>query len=206
MDDHALPDFLRSIGRPRLPNATRQMQTYLTCLFADEDVIEVLGGGLKPVYETIARFILYLDVRDRANRVNHANIFIGVNPRGPESAAAEQRILCARTLFAHFQGGSRQRTERAIVEANLPVPTLLVNSGHGFHAYWRLEEPLTDWVLWRSLQRQLMQRCGGTGEFTADPACVMRVPGFYNLKSDPVSCRITGADARLRFPICAFTA
>jgi hypothetical protein len=70
--------------------------------------------------------------------------------------------------------------------ATLP-PTLTVFSGHGWHLYWELNEPIEDIEMIERLNKVLIEDVP-----TADKACwnanrVLRVPGTLNLKDKPVS-------------------
>jgi hypothetical protein len=65
-------------------------------------------------------------------------------------------------------------------------PSAVVFSGHGWHLYWFLKEPLLDLEQLETLNKLLAQDVQN-----GDPACwncnrVLRVPGSMNTKSDPV--------------------
>lgn len=77
-------------------------------------------------------------------------------------------------------------------------PTMMVNSGHGLQPYWMLKEPLVVdseialreatghprlWI--SSLQARAMQ-LGYTVDAVQDLARIMRVPGTWNRKAEPV--------------------
>lgn len=75
-----------------------------------------------------------------------------------------------------------------LLDAEAP-PSLTMQSStpNKVHAYWLVEDMPLD--LWRILQPQLIERFG------ADPACknlsrVMRVPGFWHVKGEPIPSRI----------------
>ena len=88
----------------------------------------------------------------------------------------------------------------AEIEAKLPLlPSVLVHSGHGLHAYWLFREL---WVftdeqeqkrarkLLRGFQMYVKQRLGYKLDSTHDLARVLRVPGTQNYKADPVPVEI----------------
>lgn len=73
-------------------------------------------------------------------------------------------------------------------------PSLIVDSGGGFHAYWILKEP---WVFedknersaahklclaWQNMVRSVWRKAGYTVDSTADLSRVLRVPGTINYK------------------------
>jgi hypothetical protein len=74
-------------------------------------------------------------------------------------------------------------------------PTILVQSGHGFHVYlfltgpWRFSED-GDRAAYRQRQRWLAENL--RGDHIIDPARIMRLPGTLNRKdaSNPVACEI----------------
>lgn len=79
-------------------------------------------------------------------------------------------------------------------------PTAVVNSGHGLQAWWMLTEPLhaadatsilADWgTTWAELGR----RRGWHIDNVFDVARVMRLPGTYNRKADPVPVVVLEVD------------
>jgi putative DNA primase/helicase len=81
-------------------------------------------------------------------------------------------------------------------------PSILVNSGHGLHGYWKFVEP---WILDTEEIREQGIQClsdfqgtirnyafqkGWKLDNTADLARVLRVPGTLNYKGDPIDVTI----------------
>jgi hypothetical protein len=98
-------------------------------------------------------------------------------------------VLLARCLFADFDKCAVEAAQQRIADAGLPTPTLIVSSGHGAHAYWRLTEPLTDLAAWTETQKDLIDLLH-SDKVIFNPERLMRLPGFLNLKGDPVPVRI----------------
>ncbi|PIU85278.1 MAG: hypothetical protein COS67_08670, partial [Deltaproteobacteria bacterium CG06_land_8_20_14_3_00_44_19] len=80
-------------------------------------------------------------------------------------------------------------------------PSALVFSGHGWHLYWFLNEPVTDIELLESLNK-----VAAADVPTADAACwnanrVLRVPGTLNRKdaSTPVQVELRALHPELRY-------
>lgn len=78
--------------------------------------------------------------------------------------------------------------KRLCTETSLPLPTLLVNSGYGIHAYWVLTESISgeDWSLvagaWRStLDAHNIKH---DSSCTTDRSRVLRPIGMHNRKAD----------------------
>ncbi len=81
-------------------------------------------------------------------------------------------------------------------------PTYIVNSGGGLHCYWLFKEPLIienreEWKnadsLSRRFQSKLLKAGSAKGwnlDFTGDLARVLRVPGTFNVKREPVEVTI----------------
>ena len=80
-------------------------------------------------------------------------------------------------------------------------PTAVINSGHGLQAWWMLDEPvqidddttklLADWgATWAELGR----RHGWHVDNVFDAARVMRLPGTFNRKAEPVPVTIIDSD------------
>jgi len=86
----------------------------------------------------------------------------------------------------------------------LPMPTLILCSGYGIHAYWCLSEPVAP-VLWQPVAEALKNACKGAGletdeDITTDAARILRPPNTLNFKSsikenwvrDDAMCRLLG--------------
>lgn len=74
-------------------------------------------------------------------------------------------------------------------------PTCIVASGHGVHLYYRLSEPAsrTEWPSLLKIRLGLYERFqswGADRKVAVDMARVMRVPGMYNMKSEPQPVRV----------------
>lgn len=66
---------------------------------------------------------------------------------------------------------------------DVPWPTAVVESGRGWHCYWRLTEPVDPREA-AALCRALAERLGGD-PVAAEPARLLRVPGTRNFKYEP---------------------
>ena len=90
----------------------------------------------------------------------------------------------------------------------LPEPTIVVRSGSGIHAYWRLESPQDVSTLSaRSRFEQIvkgMSRAVGA-DATHDVTRLLRLPGFQNPKTSvPLPCELIVCEAQRRYPIAKF--
>lgn len=108
-------------------------------------------------------------------------VYYGANPRSNRGGKAGD-VALARCLVADFDGGTT--VEQAAMrwrEASIPEPTVIVRTGGGVHAYWRLSEPMTDLGLWSGYQKALALRLGSDSSICDAPR-LLRVPGFRNWK------------------------
>jgi hypothetical protein len=106
-------------------------------------------GGNRSPQSRVTDILEFPDLYHRAMTLNKQGygIFIGINPRPPSGKKEQEDIRDIVCLWAdvdskNFAGGkpeARKRIEEFPVE-----PTIVVDSGNGFHAYWILEEPIID--------------------------------------------------------------
>jgi hypothetical protein len=128
------------------------------------------------------------------------NIYAGVNPRITTGGSKNEDVLLARTLFVDLDNTTIADAMEQLRRTKLPMPTMIVMSGHGVHFYWRLTDPIFDLAYWKSIQKRLIRVFGSDGAIH-DASRPMRVPGFYNVNGDPTKCYIHEADASRRYPL-----
>ncbi len=180
-----------------------QIKRFAAAIFEPNDLVEIRalpGGAQRWVHASeLAELSNELAEENGAGR----NIYFGANPRQHKGGRAED-VALARCLFADFDGVDLDEVRRRIDEAILPAPTVLVRSGHGVHAYWRLDEPMTDLAVWTTRQRALIENAGSDPAIH-DPPRIMRLPGLMNLKRDPhVPCELVEADPQRVYAIDEF--
>lgn len=131
------------------------------------------------------------------------DVYFGANPRKSRGGSEASDVLHARCVFVDFDHVSDPgAAEELIRNAELPSPTCVLTSGRGVHAYWRLEEPITDLVDWRSIQLGLIAALATDGKIH-DPPRIMRVPGSTNMKNGKKSAVFRVRDVRypeIEFP------
>lgn len=111
------------------------------------------------------------------------NIYFGVAPRS-DRGGRKEHIHAVTCLWADLDGkhfGSKQDAYRSL-EAFSMTPSLVVDSGNGYHAYWILKEPTTDLARVEAINLGIAQAIGG--DRTYDITRILRVPGTSNWK-DP---------------------
>lgn len=111
--------------------------------------------------------------------------------KGGTGSITDNDITHATALFVELDTPEPRdgHNYELLAEAELK-PSLIVQSSlpNKVHAYWLVVD-VGDMNLWKRLQAQLIAKFGG------DPACknpsrVMRIPGFWHTKADPIQSRI----------------
>ena len=91
---------------------------------------------------------------------------------------------------------------RAVTESFKPMPTHVIDSGHGLQVYWKLDRAV-DHAEWDETAKRLKSMLVAAGitspDRVTDRASVLRVPGTWNMKPDcePVMVKVlesTGAE------------
>jgi len=159
---------------------------FVGALFEPNDWLElrlILRRGAPGIQHWIkaADIEAWIDELTRRNEQGY-NCYFGANPRTDTGGGADEDVALARCLFVDFDDGcSPALAGQKIREAELPDPSILVHSGGGAHAYWLLEEPVTDMAQWTAAQRGLIATLG-SDPVIHNPSRVMRLPGFANRK------------------------
>lgn len=126
------------------------------------------------------------------------NIYCSANPRSRPGGTSRRDVPFARCVYVDLDKTCVDVAMRTWRGTGLPVPTIVVGSGHGVHLYWRLRDPLFDLGLWTSIQKSLIGALG-SDPAVHDPARVMRLPGFMNHNGDPAPATIAEVDPARRY-------
>lgn len=173
------------------------MRRFFTLIFdrLDHGYIEirVIGEGKKMIrrdfYLTTNLDRLLSDVTNQDSvRFKNTNVYFGVCPRR-EKKGKEQDVATVTCLWADIDcANEKEQGQRlnSLEQFDIP-PSIIVDSGHGFHAYWLLEKPhevknKEDLLHLKGYVKGLAQAVGGDSVF--DLSRVLRVPGTQNTK-DP---------------------
>ncbi len=136
-------------------------------------------------------------------------IYFGVCPR-EEKKGTSDTVRTAPALWAdvdakRFDG---DKPSALAVLKRLPAelqPSIIVDSGHGYHFYWLLTCPVSFDATFSATLKGLQQTLDSDPVF--DAARILRLPGFENRKdpAEPVPCCIVSFDADRRFTLDAFS-
>ncbi len=140
---------------------------------------------------------------DAANRQGWG-AFAAVGLRRPGLSrwqrGCEHDLVALPALFADLDDRSPDALSR--LRGFQPTPSCIVHSGGGFHAYWWLEQPLTDFDYARRLLKGLTQSLNSDHTSVAQS---LRLVGSINTKPSRhnAPCRVVHLDDR-RYPVEAF--
>lgn len=115
------------------------------------------------------------------------NVYFGIYSRlGKNGTAAG--CLSTKTLWADYDNKTLDEVKDIISAKGLPEASVLVNSGHGIHAYWFLKDRVREKA--EDLSKAICFRTAADIK-AAEKARILRLPGSYNLKEDkPIKCEI----------------
>lgn len=179
------------------------LSTFIDTLFDPSDLVEIRAirgpGDVKREWHE-AEDIESQGAHFTALNRDGYNIYCGVNPRSRRGGKAED-VASGRVLFADFDDETLtlDGVRHCVDAAGLPAASLIIHSGHGQHAYWLLTDR-RDVATWTRYQAGLIRAFVNAGiaaidSKVKDAARVMRLPGFDNVKSDPVPCIIVEHNA-----------
>ena len=182
---------------------TQQLRILATCLFHPDDIVEVRHLLIGNVPGASSQFFKASRLHRGMESIEHynlgANSYFGCNPRRQRGGMKSEDVALARCLCAEWDETTWVQAWQRIRSAGMPNPTLVLWSGGGPHAYWRLTDPVTDMDYWSECQRSLIRVLGSDASIHDAPR-IMRLPGTFNHRRG-VSARILWADASLRYSL-----
>jgi len=193
------------------------VQEFLEALFSPDlggSFIEVRligSGNVKPNYfDSIAGLINSLP--DLKKWQGGCNVYFGVCPRnrrnGTKDAVKVVRCLWADLDAKDLQGGKPEALKR--LQEFICAPSIIVDSGHGYHAYWLLREPLStarpDEVVNIEGHLKGLSDALGADRSAAEVARVLRLPETLNVKDStaPVPVSIVLFEPERRYNLLDF--
>lgn len=191
-------------------DALSQCIDFLGAIFEPEDIIEFrpLPPAAGRKWSPLAEIPDVVEWLERLNADDHQRVhaYFGANPRKHVGASQAEGVKLARCLFADFDGGVILEDAFARIKAaGLPWPTAILESGGGVHAWWRLDEPMTDPEAWH-LRMKAIASALGSDQSVCDWPRIMRLPGFINWKHEqrPLAV-LKDCDATRIYPLSRFT-
>jgi hypothetical protein len=181
-------------------DTVQQVARYVAAIYEPEDIVAVraIDSSMPTGRQSIPSWHYASELPELRGLAKHnsagRNIYVGVAARTGKGESGNKSFARCRVLLADFDGMNVDDARARIPAAGLPPPTMLVSSGHGAHAYWRLSDPIEDAAVWRRWQRSVAAMLGSDKSMD-DADQMIRLPGFMNTKHKPyVPCFIVGAD------------
>jgi hypothetical protein len=150
--------------------------------------IEIRAFPIEPEGRRIQHFVESWESVDPVTAqldVDH-DVYFGVCPRVPDvrghlRGTAENVTRCPVVWLDLDAKGAHSKDDRLRQLEEAP-PTLLVDSGGGFHAFWRLDQDASP-----QTARRVMKRMEAffDSDPVSDPSRILRWPGTRNYKYDP---------------------
>ena len=170
-----------------MAEAVRQALLMLAAIFAPEDWIlfQALGKGGGKRWATLADgdvepIIEWIWARN-ARGDARCQPFFGANSRRGNGQDKAEGTGYARCYFADWENITVERAIESVIAAGLPMPTVMMLSGRGVHAYWRLHDAEHDAGEWSHRQKWIAAALQ-SDPVVADWQRKMRLPGLFNVK------------------------
>ena len=138
------------------------------------------------------------------------NIFFGVNPRRDRGGTKASVDQC-RVVWVDLDNTTLEDATGRWSDISIP-PTIVVDSGHGIHAYWKLAETISlidpaQRIAWEAIVKSFASTL--RGDATHDCTRLLRLPGTMNVKERrngvaPVACRLVSIDPEYVYPRAVF--
>lgn len=122
-----------------------------------------------------------------------AEVFIGVNPRTRNDGKTKDSIDTLVSLYADLdlEGEGIQEALAELLGLALP-PNMIVKSGYGLHAYWRIQ-PTHDKELWKKVNTTIrckLEHLKADKAVATDEARILRLVPYPNLKHGSINTEI----------------
>ena len=170
----------------------RDCRRLIDLLFNPDDLIELRNFPLKgqsgaPVSKW-TRAVEFENLLDLLGELNGEGFgcYVGILPRRREGGSKDSDTAPGRVVWADLDNVTPADAKKRLQASRLPPPAAVVNSGHGIHAYWRLNALAEPDVLSRAVTR-VADAVGGDGA-VRNPSRMMRLPGFVNYKKPEAWC------------------
>jgi hypothetical protein len=136
---------------------------------------------------------------------NGANVYFGVAPRKANASSGKKKDCYQLTsIFSDVDYGEEGHKGTVkiktmndainLIQTFEHRPSVLVNSGHGLHSYWKLDEPvILDNDNIKSLENKMLYFIHNFGgdKGTHDISRILRVPYTYNCKPNCPQVEVT---------------
>lgn len=138
------------------------------------------------------------------------DVYFNVCPREGKKAG-KQGVIEVTALWCDldgrdFPGGKEEALSRISQLPTNLAPSVIIDSGHGYHVYWLLDQPIPikaiDVAAIEGYIAGLARFLGG--DAVQDLSRLLRMPGTINWKTEPIECRIVSFNPERRFQLSDF--
>ncbi len=212
----AMEHRIENTRKLREASCKSQFHGFTEILFSPKDLVEIRAiksgtdadSRVSPV--TLRTWVVANELPSSFEKLadlnrQGSNIYFGVNPRigrgGKKSDVGSCSVLWA-DIDDCSVADAKARWQKIEME-----PSVVISSGHGVHLYWKLREPLD---VSKSEQRMALEQTLKNlyleldSDSTQDVTRLLRLPGFLNVKGDPVPCSVQSYNADRRYSIDDF--
>jgi hypothetical protein len=144
------------------------------------------------------------DVRQHADELVKLNegpqrlgVYAGPLPRWAEGGTTDKDCIDGMVIWADLEETDGRTAWKAAAAAGLPSPSMVVNSGHGVHLFWRLTDPTSPELISGLVHDQAVLLNADLG--VSNPSRVLRLPGFTNYKEPVAHSALVYADATRQY-------
>ena len=191
-----------------------EITKFTSCVYSPRDIVEIrqlMNGSSEQSWHYACELPDEMENLTATNLLGW-NIYVGIAPRPDFGICKDENIKTCRCFFADFDGphfpddcpDKAAYAQAKAAEVGLPQPTLVVDSGHGTHLYWRFKESLEP-KRWKKGMR-LLSAALGSDTSIGNPERIMRLPGLMNNKAPARPCRILFHDSALTYGLTDFAA
>jgi hypothetical protein len=154
-------------------------------------------------FDARSQFAAAIDLAGRDNR----DVYFGVIPRIRHGGDAASVFPTTDVLWADVDAKMHDYSKNKAMSALnkiAPEPSIIVDSGGGYHAYWLLRSDIPTFAA-TNLMKGIAAACGG--DHTYDAPRILRVPGTVNHKYPSLpEARILKMSTTRRYPLGDFDA
>lgn len=163
---------------------TRDQERFYQALFNNySDYIEIRlinKGNVKPIFLTYKELLSYPTPVD-------TNVYVGIYERSKKGNGTIENCIMTNAIYLDFDDMTLDEIRFRIDNSRIPLPSIIVNSGHGYHVYWLLDKPRGHEV--KPIMDKLAELLKADPVAT-DQARILRVPDTMNVKGEPVPCKL----------------
>lgn len=150
-------------------------------------------AGENYVFPTVVKGKITDEVIVRA-KWKRVGLFFTPNPVSGDTHN-DSDVSQFRYFFLDFDGGDKEKPFAWLEKMNL-IPTFIVDTRNGFHAYFRLHSNTLSPEVWKDIQSLIVESSGADPK-VKNPARLLRLPWSYHGKESPYLCQIVSWTGRV---------